>query len=110
MKPKRAARSPVGGEHVVLDLFHAVLVFRLLFHAAGTVQLDCASVRFRRMEGYGIVSITAGNAALSRRCPGRSRPKQLGAPEEEVGKCPCGRLYGLSPDEERIHFHRAESR
>src|SRR3954471_11115743 len=29
-------------------------------------------------------------------------------PEKEVGKCPCGRLYGLSIDEERIHFHRAE--
>ena len=29
-------------------------------------------------------------------------------PEKEVGKCPCGRLYGLSADEERIHFHRAE--
>src|SRR6516165_1723524 len=28
--------------------------------------------------------------------------------EQEVGKCPCGRLYGLSADEERIHFHRAE--
>ena len=28
--------------------------------------------------------------------------------EKEVGKCPCGRLYGLSADEERIHFHRAE--
>jgi DNA-binding NarL/FixJ family response regulator len=25
-------------------------------------------------------------------------------PEKEVGKCPCGRLYGLSADEERIHF------
>jgi hypothetical protein len=39
-----------------------------------------ASVRFRRGWGKGIVSITAGNAALSRRCPGRSRPKQHGAP------------------------------
>ena len=29
-------------------------------------------------------------------------------PEKEVGKCPCGRLYGLSADEERVHFHRAE--
>ena len=29
-------------------------------------------------------------------------------PEKEVGKCPCGRLYGLSVGEERIHFHRAE--
>jgi FixJ family two-component response regulator len=25
-------------------------------------------------------------------------------PEKEVGKCPCGRLYGLSAGEERIHF------
>ena len=29
-------------------------------------------------------------------------------PEKEVGKCSCGRLYGLSADEERIRFHRAE--
>src|SRR3954454_4087457 len=29
-------------------------------------------------------------------------------PEKEVGKCPCGRLYGFSIDEKRIHFHRAE--
>ena len=29
-------------------------------------------------------------------------------PEKEVGKCPCGGLYGLSVGEERIHFHRAE--
>ena len=35
---------------------------------------------FRRGSGKGIVSITAGNAALSRRCPGRSRPRQHGAP------------------------------
>ena len=42
---------------------------------------------FRRGSGKGIVSITAGNAALSRRCPGRSRPQQHGAPEKEVGKC-----------------------
>src|SRR5262245_5434367 len=64
-----------------------------------------ASVRFRRGWGKGIVPITARNAALSRRCPRRSRTK---LPEKEVGKCPCGRLYGLSVDEERIHFHRAE--
>ena len=42
---------------------------------------------FRRGSGKGIVSITAGNAALSRRCPGRSRPQQHGAPEKEGGKC-----------------------
>src|SRR5579864_6954896 len=28
--------------------------------------------------------------------------------EKEVGKCPSGRLYGLSADKEGIHFHRAE--
>ena len=39
-----------------------------------------ASIRFRRGWGKGIVSITAWNAALSRRCLGRSRPKRHGAP------------------------------
>ena len=39
-----------------------------------------ASITFLRGWGKGIVSITAGNAALSRRCLGRSRPKQHGAP------------------------------
>ena len=39
-----------------------------------------ASVSFRRGWGKGIVSITAGNAAMSRRYAGRSRPKQHGAP------------------------------
>lgn len=34
-----------------------------------------ASNRFWRESGKGIVSITAGNAALTRRCLGRSRPK-----------------------------------
>jgi hypothetical protein len=29
-------------------------------------------------------------------------------PEKQVGKCSCGRLYGLSADKERIRFHRAE--
>jgi len=33
------ARSPKVGEQVVLGLFH---VFRLLFHAASTLPLDCA--------------------------------------------------------------------
>src|SRR6516162_5167974 len=35
-------------------------------------------------------------------------PRTTELPEKEVGKCPCGRLHGLSADEERIHFHRAE--
>jgi hypothetical protein len=29
-------------------------------------------------------------------------------PEKEVGKCARGRLFGLSADEKRIYFHRAE--
>src|SRR5215831_11865668 len=35
-------------------------------------------------------------------------PCRTELPEKEVGKCSCGRLYGLSADEERVHFHRAE--
>jgi hypothetical protein len=46
LKPKRAARFPQGGEQVVLGLFHAVPVFRLLFHAAST-----RSARLRGRRG-----------------------------------------------------------
>jgi hypothetical protein len=37
----------------------------------------------------------------------RSRPKYHVA-RLEGRQCPCGRLYGVSADEERIHFHRAK--
>ena len=36
------------------------------------------------------------------------QPWSTELPKKKVGKCPCRRLYGLSVDEERIHFHRAE--
>jgi hypothetical protein len=42
LKPKRTARSLKVGEEVVLGLFHAAGVSRLLFHAASV-----RSARFR---------------------------------------------------------------
>jgi hypothetical protein len=36
----------------VLGLFHAVLVFCLLFHAAGTLPLDCAVDAAKRPAAF----------------------------------------------------------